>query len=623
MKIAICGWIRANRASAIDFLNNLWPALVVVTILLPITTLIWLSFMGSRVPSIANAATICVRLRRVSLILSSRCSIFLNRRSSSIVRFPLEPLSAINQGKNPYSNTNFWCSERPSFILATPFWPSLIPAISPCSQAGILWFSPLRYFQQPYSAVFLISMIKYGMASSQISSVTAPELGGSSEIPNLGGRKDEYLTGEAAMPETTEPGFRKWKIENRSFESALHDFRQGEQSVTQYYNTLTRELDDVRGRIMGIKPLPSLREAFSKVRREESRKKVMMGSKEQPAPTLDVSALTARAFNSSGGDRQKRDRLGVIIMEMLQKLLSQVGNGSTTRTAFTANRGGMKSWIVDTDLKSGKMISSVELCSGLYLLPCGRFSNQVSQQVACSLRVLKSNNAKEYFTSSLSTYLQNHGIIHISSCIDTPQQNGGESMNEHQVWESLLKVVPFSHSESPNPSQSAPTELSTPMPSSVQPAQPTNVSSPVTIYLPEENIGEDRPREVSIPSIDDSTLPIALRKGVPNTIQEAFKISKWKKAVQDEIDALEKNGTWTITDLSVGKRSVGCKWIFTIKYKADGSVERFKARLVARGFTQSYGIDYQETFAPVAKLTLSGFFSHWLSIKIGACNNWT
>ncbi|RVW15029.1 Retrovirus-related Pol polyprotein from transposon RE2 [Vitis vinifera] len=89
---------------------------------------------------------------------------------------------------------------------------------------------------------------------------------------------------------------------------------------------------------------------------------------------------------------------------------------------------------------------------------------------------------------------------------------------------------------------------------------------------------------------------------VPNTIQEAFKISEWKKAVQDEIDALEKNGTWTITDLPVGKRLVGCKWIFTIKYKADGSVERFKARLVARGFTQSYGIDYQETFAPIAKL---------------------
>ncbi|RVW44801.1 Retrovirus-related Pol polyprotein from transposon RE1 [Vitis vinifera] len=78
---------------------------------------------------------------------------------------------------------------------------------------------------------------------------------------------------------------------------------------------------------------------------------------------------------------------------------------------------------------------------------------------------------------------------------------------------------------------------------------------------------------------------------VPNTIQETFKISEWKKAVQDEIDALEKNETWTITDLPVGKRPVGCKWIFTIKYKADGSVERFKARLVARGILLSLAVN--------------------------------
>uniref|UniRef100_A0A803QI12 Uncharacterized protein n=1 Tax=Cannabis sativa TaxID=3483 RepID=A0A803QI12_CANSA len=74
------------------------------------------------------------------------------------------------------------------------------------------------------------------------------------------------------------------------------------------------------------------------------------------------------------------------------------------------------------------------------------------------------------------------------------------------------------------------------------------------------------------------------------------------KKMKNEISALMKNNTWTITILPPGKRSVGCKWVFTVKYKADGSVERFKARLVAKGFTQTYGIDYQETFAPVAKL---------------------
>ncbi|RVW83799.1 Retrovirus-related Pol polyprotein from transposon TNT 1-94 [Vitis vinifera] len=89
---------------------------------------------------------------------------------------------------------------------------------------------------------------------------------------------------------------------------------------------------------------------------------------------------------------------------------------------------------------------------------------------------------------------------------------------------------------------------------------------------------------------------------VPHNIQEAFKYPKWKAAVDEEVRALEKNGTWEITDLPRGKKPVGCKWIFTVKYKADGNVDRYKARLVAKGFTQSYGIDYQETFAPVAKL---------------------
>ena len=89
---------------------------------------------------------------------------------------------------------------------------------------------------------------------------------------------------------------------------------------------------------------------------------------------------------------------------------------------------------------------------------------------------------------------------------------------------------------------------------------------------------------------------------VPNSIQEALKDPEWRKAVGEEIRALEKNGTWVISELPPEKKLVGCKWIFTIKYKADGSIERLKARLVAKGFTQSYGIDYQETFAPVAKL---------------------
>jgi len=74
--------------------------------------------------------------------------------------------------------------------------------------------------------------------------------------------------------------------------------------------------------------------------------------------------------------------------------------------------------------------------------------------------------------------------------------------------------------------------------------------------------------------------------------------------MQEEMDALHKNKTWDLVKLPNEKKVVGCKWVFTLKNKADGSVEWYKARLVAKGFTQTYEIDYEETFAPVTKMNL-------------------
>ena len=89
---------------------------------------------------------------------------------------------------------------------------------------------------------------------------------------------------------------------------------------------------------------------------------------------------------------------------------------------------------------------------------------------------------------------------------------------------------------------------------------------------------------------------------VPKYIHEAFKDPKWEKVVQEKVKALHDNGTWEVVDLPKGKKVVGSKWVFTMKYKTDGELERYKARLVAQGFTQTYGINYEETFAPMAKL---------------------
>ena len=89
----------------------------------------------------------------------------------------------------------------------------------------------------------------------------------------------------------------------------------------------------------------------------------------------------------------------------------------------------------------------------------------------------------------------------------------------------------------------------------------------------------------------------------PNIYAEAVKYDCWRKAIQCEISALESNQTWEIILLPKNKTVVGCKWVFKIKYNADGIVERYKARLVAKGYAQTEGIDYLESFSPVAKMT--------------------
>ena len=77
---------------------------------------------------------------------------------------------------------------------------------------------------------------------------------------------------------------------------------------------------------------------------------------------------------------------------------------------------------------------------------------------------------------------------------------------------------------------------------------------------------------------------------------------KWRAAMIEEMEALSKNKTWVLTPLPRGKKAVSCKWVYTVKQNAEGKIERYKARLVARGYSQTYGIDYDETFAPVAKM---------------------
>ncbi|KAL6319019.1 hypothetical protein AAG906_001492 [Vitis piasezkii] len=172
------------------------------------------------------------------------------------------------------------------------------------------------------------------------------------------------------------------------------------------------------------------------------------------------------------------------------------------------------------------------------------------------------DNGGEYHNSDLQKYLEGHGIIHQTTCSNTPQKNGvAERKNRH-----LLEVVRASL-------------IAAKM--SISYWGEAIISAAYLI-----NRGEYH-KEIQTLDYDISKEDEYGQSELMN--QEAGEPSS--------NDHPEKNETWELVECPPGKKPVGCRWIYTVKYKADGSIERFKARLVAKGYTQTYGIDYIETFS--------------------------
>ncbi|GJV14737.1 zinc finger, CCHC-type containing protein [Tanacetum coccineum] len=111
---------------------------------------------------------------------------------------------------------------------------------------------------------------------------------------------------------------------------------------------------------------------------------------------------------------------------------------------------------------------------------------------------------------------------------------------------------------------------------------------------------------------------------------EVSDVAFWKEAINDEIDSIVGNNTWVLADLPPGCKPLGCKWIFKRKLKVDGTIEKFKARLVIQGFKLNSGIDYFDTYAPVARIStirllitmesIHNLIIHHMDVKIAFLN---
>ena len=109
--------------------------------------------------------------------------------------------------------------------------------------------------------------------------------------------------------------------------------------------------------------------------------------------------------------------------------------------------------------------------------------------------------------------------------------------------------------------------------------------------------------------------------------EEAVQDKRWRDAMDEEVKSIEKNDSWELVSLLKGHKAIGVKWEYKTKKNAKGEIERYKAGLVAKGYNQKAGINYDEMFAPIARLEASCKWSlpSWMEFSRKKCissNHW-
>ncbi|BBG98997.1 hypothetical protein Prudu_008549 [Prunus dulcis] len=260
------------------------------------------------------------------------------------------------------------------------------------------------------------------------------------------------------------------------------------------------------------------------------------------------------------------------------------------------------------------------------------------------VKVFRTDNGGEYVNNTLASFFRAQGIIHQTTTSFTPQQNGVSERKNRQLLEvarslmldmgrggvnwrvldwrmmclkillsgrkrhvalkqvtghpylKMKLVVPVKKPLIAFGTRSVAISKDEAGDLGVETTSHTETSDQLPVF---ENNDSD---SLWMSSMQYSNLPCQCPNLLMIVNQDALSNPKWMDAMNFEMDALNKNKTWDLVPLPRGKKTVGCRWVFTLKHKDDSSIDRYKDRLVANGYTQTYRVDYLETFALVAKL---------------------
>ncbi|KAH9699455.1 hypothetical protein KPL71_024353 [Citrus sinensis] len=268
------------------------------------------------------------------------------------------------------------------------------------------------------------------------------------------------------------------------------------------------------------------------------------------------------------------------------------------------------------------------------------FKARVENESGCRIQTLRSDNGKEYTSGAFNRFCEEAGIQHQLTTPYTPQKNGvSERRNRFilemtrcmlheknlpkQIWAEAASTAVFLQNRLPTRAVRDKTPFEAWDVYFMEDEEwnwddakkKDSTSKKPKLKFPVMDTADQSIEDWENETVDDR--PIRGTRPLSDVYQRSKTDQNWVTAMNEELFMIEKNKTWELVDRPQNMKVIGVKWVYKTKLNADGSINKYKARLVVKGFAQVPGVDYSDTFAPVARLDIIR-----LLLAVAAQKNW-